>query len=311
MVVDSHAHLLPPVRMMKLIKWMRRTSPDHPIPDDTPLEVLLDQWRALGISRVWNFAHAIFPDETADLNEWNFQLGRAHPDLIVPIGTCHPLDPDPIAVIARGADHYGFIGFKFHPFIQRFTPWDDRYMPVWEAIARHRRLVIFHTGFERHYDAPLPLAGFTRILDAFPELVVVFAHANFPRVAEAFAMLERHPRLYVDTVHAFSRHVTGWVAAGEARRAHDELRAGVLHRPDRVMFGSDHPAGAGSLAEIYADARAFGLPSEVERQILGDTAVALMDAAIDGSRQMTRPKGGMGELEIPPSKHAATRPCAG
>jgi len=276
MLVDSHAHLLPPRRMMKLIQWLRRTTPDHPVPDDAPLETLLEEWAALGIERIWNFAHAIFPDETASLNEWNFRLGRTYPDLIVPIGTCHPLDPDPIDVIARGVEEYGFIGFKFHPFIQRFTPWEDVYLPVWEAIARHRRLVIFHTGFEQHYGGRLPLAGFARILDAFPELVVVFAHANFPDVAEAFSMLARYPQLYVDTVHAFSRAAGEWVGTEAARRAQDDLRAGVSRFPERAMFGSDHPAGAGSLAEIYADVRAFTLPPDVERQVLGDTALALM-----------------------------------
>ena len=276
MVVDSHAHLLPPRRMLKLIQWMKRTSPDHPVPDDAPLEALIDEWRALGVDRVWNFAHAIFPDETDALNAWNSRLGRAYPDLIVPIGTCHPLDPDPPAVIARGVEQHGFIGFKFHPFIQRFTPWDDRYMPVWEALARHRRLVIFHTGFEHHYGGSLPLAGFARILDAFPELTVVFAHANFPAVSEAFAMLARYPQLYVDTVHAFSRSADEWVAAATTARAQADLRAGVAAFPQRVMFGSDHPAGAGSLAQIYADVRAFGLPPEDERWVLGDTAAALM-----------------------------------
>ena len=276
MIVDSHAHLLPPRRMLKLIQWQRKTSPDHPVPDDAPLEALIEEWVAMGVDRVWNFAHAIFPDETADLNEWNFRLGRTYPDLIVPIGTCHPLDPDPIGVIARGVEEYGFIGFKFHPFIQRFTPWDDRYMPLWEALTRHRRLVIFHTGFEQYYGQPLPLAGFGRILDAFPEMLVVFAHANFPHVAEALAMLAQYPQLYIDTVHAFSRAAGGWVGTEAAGRAHDDLRAGVTRFAERTMFGSDHPAGAGSLAEIYADVRAFGLPPDGARRILGDTAVALM-----------------------------------
>jgi hypothetical protein len=300
MLVDSHAHLLPPRRMTKLIQWLKRTTPGHPVPDDAPLETLLEEWAALGIERIWNFAHAIFPDETASLNEWNFRLGRAYPDLIVPIGTCHPLDPDPVGVIARGVEEYGFVGFKFHPFIQRFTPWEDVYLPVWEALARHRRLVIFHTGFEQHYGGLLPLAGFARILDAFPELVVVFAHANFPEVAEAFSMVERYPQLYVDTVHAFSRALGTWVGADVAGRAQAELRAGVMQFPKRVMFGSDHPAGAGSLAQIYADVRAFGLPPDVERQLLGDTAEALLQR-LDSKPDQSPRRSGLDAVRAPAS----------
>ena len=76
MITDSHAHLLPPERMQKLIRWLRRTNPDHPVPDDTPLEQLLDDWAAENVSRIWNFAHAIFPEETGPLNDWNAKLGR-------------------------------------------------------------------------------------------------------------------------------------------------------------------------------------------------------------------------------------------
>ena len=86
--------------MGKLLKWTQAFNPGHPIPQDVTLAALLDEYRAAGVDRVWNLAHAIFPDESESLNRWNHELGRAHRE-IVPIGTCHPDAPDPLAVIDR------------------------------------------------------------------------------------------------------------------------------------------------------------------------------------------------------------------
>jgi predicted TIM-barrel fold metal-dependent hydrolase len=46
-----------------------------------------------------------------------------------------------------------------------------------------------------------------------------------------------------------------------------------------VLFGTDHPAGTGTLASMYADARAFGLDPATEAAILGGNARRLTEAA--------------------------------
>lgn len=275
MIVDCHAHLLPPWRMAKLIEWTLRFHPAHPVPKDVAVEALLDEYAEAGVTRVWNFAHAIFPEETESLNEWNRQLARTHPR-IVPFGTCHPLTPDPVAVIDRCLGDHGFAGMKFHPFVQRFVPWEERLFPVYERIARHGGVVVFHTGFEAFYGGALPVAGFEAILRAFPELVVVLAHANYPRVAEAFRLVARYPNVYLDTVHVFARLTGGW-DPGDQASAWRELRAGLAEFPDRVMFGTDHPSGTGTLAAMYGEVRAFGLAPEVEGRLLGGTAWRLLE----------------------------------
>jgi predicted TIM-barrel fold metal-dependent hydrolase len=275
MRVDCHAHLLPPDRMAKLIRWTLRFNPRHPVSPTVTLATLLAEYREAGVDRVWNFAHAIFPEETQPLNEWNWRLGEAEPR-VLPFGTCHPLVPDPLAVLDRCFDEYDFIGIKFHPFVQRFTPWEPRHFPLYERIARHGRIVVFHTGFEEFYGGALPIGGFEAILRAFPTLPVVFAHANYPGVAEAFELVARHPNLYLDTVHVLARVTQGWDRRDQGS-AWDALRAGVAAFPDRVMFGTDHPAGTGTLQEMYAEFGAFGLAPDVACRLLGETAHALVE----------------------------------
>lgn len=275
MIIDSHAHLLPPARMAKLIEWTLRFSPSHPVPPDVTLDALLREYTEAGVSYVWNFAHAIFPEETDGLNEWNFRLAQAQPQM-VPIGTCHPKAPAPLAVIDRCLGDYRFIGMKFHPYVQRFVPWEERFFPLYERIAAHGRLVIFHTGFETFYGGPLPLAGFEAILRAVPGLTVVLAHANYPKIAAAFDLVARYPGVYLDTVHVFARVVDEWEPDGDRLLAWRQLREGLAAFPGRVMFGTDHPAGAGSLVQMYADVDAFGLAAGLREAVLGGTALGLM-----------------------------------
>ena len=281
MLIDCHAHLLPPDRLRKLLRWTYRFSPRHPVAETVTVEALLDEYAAAGVDRIWNFAHAIRAEETEPLNRWNRDLARREPR-IVPFGTCHPETEDPRAVIDWCLDGEGFPGMKFHPFVQRFVPWDPRFLPVWERIARHRGIVVFHTGFEAFYGGPLPLSGFGSILETFPELTCVFAHAGYPRVREAFEMVGRYPNLYLDTVHAFGRVTAEWDGARQAE-VWAALRAGLAAFPDRVMFGTDHPSGTGTLTGMYEELRAFGLPAGVERAMLGDTAARLL-----ASRQQAR-----------------------
>ncbi len=277
MIVDCHAHLLPPKRMAKLIEWTLRFSPTHPVPEDVALEALLEEYARVGVSGIWNFAHAIFPDETETLNEWNRRLAESDPR-IIPFGTCHPQEPDPLAVVDRCLGEYGFAGMKFHPFVQKFAPWEERFFPVYRRIAEHGRIVVFHTGFEQFYGGPLPAAGFEAILRALPELVVVFAHANYPRIGEAFDLVARYPNLYLDTVHVFAGATHEWEQyGGDPRVIAAELREGIRAFPGRVMFGTDHPSGTGTLRQMYDDFHAFGLPLDVEQRLLGGTARRLIE----------------------------------
>lgn len=278
MIVDCHAHLLPPWRLRKLLEWQRRFAPAHPVPVDVSLDALLAEYAEAGVDRIWNFAHAVFPDESDGLNEWNRQLAQAHPG-IVPFGTCHPGEPDPVGVVDRCLGELGFVGLKFHPFVQRFVPWDPPFLRLLERVARHGpRVLVFHTGFEAFYGSPLPLAGFAEVLRAVPHNPVVLAHAGYPDVAGAFELVARFPNCHVDTVHALAAVTAGW-DPGSQSAALAALRQGIAAFPDRVLFGTDHPAGTGTLASMYADARAFGLDPATEAAILGGNARRLTEAA--------------------------------
>jgi hypothetical protein len=59
------------------------------------------------------------------------------------------------------------------------------------------------------------------------------------------------------------------------------------------MFGTDHPAGAGTLKEIYEEVRASGVAGDLERALLGETARGLV-AAVRMRRDTAPIRGGRG-----------------
>jgi len=181
--------------------------------------------------------------------------------------------------VDRCLGELGFVGMKFHPFVQRFVPWEPPFLRLLERIARHGpRIVVFHTGFEAFYGGPLPLARFAEVLRAVPGTPIVLAHAGYPDVAGAVELMARFPNCHVDTVHVLSRITAGW-DPGSQGAALAALRAGIAAFPERVLFGTDHPAGTGTLAQMYADLDAFGLDRPTRAAVAGGNAVRLMTAA--------------------------------
>ena len=281
LILDCHVHLLPPRRLLKLIEWARRFFPGHPVPETIALEELLAEFEAQGIRALLNFAHAIFPDETDVLNRFNHELATRYPQ-VLPVGTLHPESPEPLLVVSQCLDEYGFLGLKFHAFVQKFLPWEPRMRPVYEAVAARGRLLYFHTGFEAFYGGPLPVAGWAELLAGIPPTPIVLAHACFPHFEAAFELLDRHPHLYLDIVNTLSPLAAMWLSGQDLEERRRVLREGVEAFPDRIMFGSDHPAGLGGLAQIYRDFDDFGLSDRARAALLGGTARRLIERVAPG-----------------------------
>ena len=141
--------------------------------------------------------------------------------------------------------------------------------------------MVFHTGFEEFYGRALPPAEIEEVVRTFPRLPVVFAHSLFPEFEEAFRMLERHDTVYLEMTNVFGalddpRYRS--MGGGDRRALLEGLRA----HSDRIMFGSDHPAGMGTLADVYQGLDAQGLPERVKENLLGETARRFLERFMPG-----------------------------
>ena len=95
---------------------------------------------------------------------------------------------------------------------------------------------------------------------AFPSLPVVFAHSLFPRFDDAWRIVERYDNVWLEMTNVFSSF--------EKRL----LLEGIGPHSERIMFGTDHPAGSGTLEEIYRTTDQAGLGESVRERLVGGTA---------------------------------------
>jgi uncharacterized protein len=154
------------------------------------------------------------------------------------------IDPHKGRLGAREArrliEEHGVKGFKFHPTVQGFYPYDEIAWPIYEVIAEHRLPAIFHSGhsgigsgmrcgggLRLEYSNPMHLDD---VAIRFPDMQIVIAHPSWPWQDEALSVAMHKPNVWID--------LSGW----SPKYFPPQLvqYANTLLR-DRVLFGSDYP----------------------------------------------------------------------
>jgi predicted TIM-barrel fold metal-dependent hydrolase len=276
---------MPPDRIAGLMRWIRKAFPDHPVDpaiDETGIVADLD---ARDVRFFFNYVYPLRADQTDALNEFNDELGRRLPHA-APFGSLHLETPDKETVVRRCINNSRCVGLKFHPFVQRFNPADDRMFRVYELLEEHARPVVLHTGFEDFYRMKMPPSDIERILRRCPALTLVLAHCCFPHFREVRALMEEYPGVWLDATNVFGalqyfdHHGTPGPDDGRSEQSgglSGLFRDLVTDFSERTLFGSDHPVGMGSLETIYGDLFAFGLPEEVSRAILWENPLSFVE----------------------------------
>jgi predicted TIM-barrel fold metal-dependent hydrolase len=212
-------------------------------------------------------------------NEEVAQAARENADIMIAFAS---IDPHKGKMGAREArrliEEEGVRGFKFHPTVQDFRPFDRIAWPIYEVIAEHRLPAIFHTGntgmgagmrcgggLKLQYSNPMLLED---VAIAFPDMQIVMAHPSWPWQDEALALAVHKPNFWID--------LSGW----SPKYFPPQLvqYANTLLK-DRVLFGSDFPLLTPD--RWMKDAEVADLRPEVMPRILKDNAIRLLglDAA--------------------------------
>jgi predicted TIM-barrel fold metal-dependent hydrolase len=174
-------------------------------------------------------------------NEEIAEAARANSDMMIAFAS---IDPHKGRMGAREArrliEEQGVRGFKFHPTVQGFQPYERFAWPIYEVIAEHGLPAIFHTGHSgigsgMHRGGGLRLGNSNPMLleDValdFPDMQIVMAHPSWPWQDEALSLCLHKPNMWID--------LSGWSPKYFPRQL--VQYANTLLK-ERMLFGSDFP----------------------------------------------------------------------
>jgi uncharacterized protein len=207
-------------------------------------------------------------------NEEIAQAALDNPDVMIAFAS---IDPHKGKMGAREAERlikdYGVKGFKFHPTVQGYYPYDRMAWPIYEVINKYQLPAIFHTGhsgigsgmrcgggLRLEYSNPMHLDD---VAMHFPDMQVVMAHPSWPWQDEALSVAMHKPNVWID--------LSGWSPKYFPPQLIQYCNTLLK---DRVLFGSDFPLITPE--RWIKDAQQSGFKPEVMPGILKDNALRLL-----------------------------------
>lgn len=183
--------------------------------------------------------------------------------MLIPFGCMNPKRTTDILASYEADLKRGVAGYKLYPADHDFDPVSDALMRFYARLERDGLVLMFHTGGTAQQDGVDAYGNpdiFRPILEAFPTLTVVMAHAGKPLYCtEAERCALEFENCYLDTA---------FIPASKLLFYQPNLER-ISHK---VLFGSDWPAGVRSLSGEVADIHDIGLSSTARERILSTNA---------------------------------------
>lgn len=271
---DCHTHLFPPKRMGGLMRWIHRAIPDIDVPIDITADQAIVDLRANGAVRWANLLFPIAADEATGLNAFGGALADRVPE-ITPFGGVHIDDDDPLGVVEEALDTHGMAGLKFHPMVQQFEPWNPRLASVIDRLEQREAPIYIHTGYDDWYGYHIDHQGLEEMIRTHPRLPVVLPHIGFPDLAWGFGLADIFPNVWLDLTNVPASFP--WMDLADDDELRGILFEGVDKHKDRVLVGSDYPAGMGNLQQILHQYETVGLADTLLEHVMVTTTSRFFD----------------------------------
>ena len=207
-------------------------------------------------------------------NEEIAEAARDNSDIMIAFAS---IDPHKGKFGAREArrmvEEYGVKGFKFHPPMQDFHPYDRMAWPLYEVIAEYGLPAIFHTGHSG-MGTGMKGGGGVRlkwgqpmlvddVAVDFPDMKIILAHPSWPWTDESLSMALHKENVFID--------LSGWSPRYFPRQvihyANTQLRRKMLFGSDFLLIKPD---------KWIEEAVKVGFREEVMPLILKENAARLL-----------------------------------
>jgi uncharacterized protein len=263
-LIDLHTHLMPE-RLARAVRayfdahlWRVQYGGE---PADL-VRTLLDA----GVDRFVFMPYAHRADMARSLNYWVANVQSTFAPHAIGFGTFHPDDGRLLPELVEEAfGRLGLAGAKLHPQVGRFAVDDPRLDPLYERASQEGRVLLIHAGRQPE---PSPLVGaraFARLMQRFPRLRVVVAHAGADEFEAFFDLCAFHDQLYLDTAMVFNGYLNGPPPVER-----------VLEYQDRIVYGSDFPHIPYSLEAAVRAIRDLQLGPSLEQKIFCTNGARLL-----------------------------------
>ncbi len=211
-----------------------------------------------------NYAHRAGIAE--ELNRWNIKILEEYEGLYC-FAAYHPDDDNALEMAQRLLENPKILGFKLHHLVQNFYPCDVRLFPLYEMVIRKNKHILFHTGTGPVGNKYVGLEHFIKVVKKFPELPATVAHMGAYEYAGFIALLDRCPRLYLDTAFCFmSPPYAGY-----------NLGLDYLEKyKSRILYGSDYPNLIMPWEDEIENLLKMGLSQEFYDNIFYNNGIALI-----------------------------------
>lgn len=262
-VIDAHIHTFPDKIADAAVSKLQRISGLTPFTNGTVSDTLA-KMEAAGVDRGFFLNIATSPRQQTAINNSAAELNRSYPDRVSAFGSVHFQAPDALSELERIRD-LNLPGIKLHPDYQGFSIDDPQLDPIYAKCAELGLPVIFHTGWD-FYSPDLihaPPEASRRVLDRFPDLVMVLAHFGGMKQWDEVERCLIGRNVWLDTAMCAT-----YADPSQIRRMI------LAHDPSRILLGSDCPW------ENPADSVRFilslELPDSLTRAILSENAKRLL-----------------------------------
>jgi hypothetical protein len=236
-VLDAHVHLFPERLFEAIWRWFDRHAWE--IRYRLHAEQVLEFLSARGVRQVAGLCYAHTPGLARTLNVFMRELAKAHGELVIPLGTVLPGEPDAGAIAREALGPLGLRGLKLHCHVQKMAADDPRLDEIYAACADAAKPVVIHAGrapaspaYGVDTYALCEAAAVERVLRRFPTLTVVVPHLGADEYEAYATLLDRHENLWLDTTMA----VAGFI--GESATPMSVVKT----RASRLIYGSDFPS---------------------------------------------------------------------